>query len=292
MEGISRIWKGRAAYLFVLPAFLLFSVFLVKPMIECIMLSFYDVGFKGSTFIGFANYTEMFSSFPFWNALKNTLMFVLVVVPAKVILAFGIAFMLSRYGHGVQSFFKGMFYLPVISAGVVMTTVWWWIFDPLYGPLNYLLSLIGLGPVMWLSESSWAFRSVVVVLLNWQVGIGVILYSSAIAAIPKDIFEAADIDGAGLLRKLFKITVPLVLPITVFILVISTVGMFQVWQVVFLLTRGGPAYSTTSLVYQIYTLGFMNFDFGQASAYATILLMMTFTIAFFQFRWLNKEVEF
>lgn len=292
MEIISRIWKSRAAYLFVLPAFLLFSVFLIKPMIESVVFSFYDIGFKESTFIGFSNYIEMFGSFSFWNALKNTLMFVLVVVPAKIILAFGIAFILSRYGRGTQSFFKGVFYLPVVSAGVVMTTVWWYIFDPLYGPLNYLFSLVGLGPVMWLSESSWAFRAVVIVLLNWQVGIGVILYSSALAAIPRGIYEAADIDGAGIMKKLFGITIPLILPITVFILVISTIGMFQVWQVIFLLTRGGPAYSTTSLVYRIFTLGFMDFDFGQASAYATILLIITFVIVYFQFRWLNKEVEF
>lgn len=289
MRRIKRSWS---AYLFVLPAFLFFVVFVFKPMIEGILFGFFKVGIAERTFVGFKNYKIMVSDPLFWIALKNTLIFLLIVVPMKVFLALIIALILSRYGHSIQSFFRGAFYLPAISAGVVITYVWWWIFNPLYGPLNYLLSLVGIPQIMWLSEPNWARLAVILVLLNWTIGLGVILYLSALAAIPKSIYEAADVDGASSLRKCFNITIPLILPITVFILVITTIGVFQMWEVIFLLTSGGPNFATTSIVLRIFNLGFVDFDFGLASAHATVLLLMTFIVVFFQFRWLNKEVEF
>lgn len=289
MTWLRRSWR---AYLFVLPALLLFSVFLIKPMAENIVLSFFRVGLVDRSFVGLGNYIKMFSEPLFWRALKNTSLFVVMVVPSKILLALCIALMLSRRRRGIQSLFRGAFYLPAVSAGVVMTCVWWWIFNPLYGPLNYLLSLVGVPPIMWLSQPSWARVAVVLVLLNWTVGIGVILYLSALLSIPKSLYEAAQIDGAGPIQSLFRITVPLILPITVFLLVVSTIGIFQVWQAVFLLTSGGPAYSTTTMVFRIFDLGFADFEFGRASAYATMLLLILFPVAFAQFKLLNREVEF
>jgi len=291
MEIRKFLKKEGPAYLFILPALLLFALFLLKPMVEGMLFSFFKIGLKEKSFVGFDNYIRMFREPLFWIALKNTLLFVLIVVPTKIILALGIALILSKHKHSIQSIFRGAFYLPAVSSGVAMTIVWWWIFSPLYGPLNYLLSLVGIPQIQWLGEPMWARQAVILVLLNWTTGLGIILYLTALINIPKQIYEAAEIDGAGSIQQFFNITLPLILPITLFILVTTTIGIFQVWQAIFILTAGGPIYSTTSIVLRVYQLGFQYYKFGQASAYAVILLLLMFSVAILQFKWLNKEIE-
>ena len=290
MNSSKNQWR---AYLFVLPALILFSVFMLKPMIDGIRFSFFDIGLSGNkSFVGFDNYISMFKNPLFWISMKNTFWYVIIAVPIKIALSLGIALMLFNRHGIVQGLFKGVFYLPAMSAGVAMTVVWWWMFNPLYGPLNYLLSLIGLPPIYWLSSLTWSKIAVIFILMNWTVGFGIILYLSALSGIPKRIYEAAEIDGANSFQKLLRITIPLITPITVFLLVITTIGVLQIWQIIYLLTRGGPAYATLSLAYQVFQVGFVQFKFGQASAYATVLLMLTFSVAYFQFKWLNRKVEF
>lgn len=288
MIGLKRSWR---AYLFVLPALLLFFLFLLKPMVETLFLSLYHIDLVDKEFVGLGNYISLFIDPIFWTSLKNTLFFVIMVVPAKILLSLAIALMLIGRKSIIQSLFRGIFYFPAITAGVVMTCVWWWLFDPLYGPINYFLSLVGIPPIMWLGHMTWAKVAVILVLLNWTTGLGIILYLTALAGIPRQIYEAAQIDGAGRLKLFFNITVPLILPITLFLLVVTTIGIFQVWQVIFILTEGGPAYGTTSIVHRIYEVGFNRFAFGQASAYATVLLAIIFPVAYWQFRLLNREVE-
>ena len=282
-------WQG---YLFVAPALILFSVFLLKPMVDGIQLSFFEAGLPGKSFVGLENYVKMLNNPLFWISIKNTLWYVAIAVPVKIVLSLGIALMLYNRYKIVQSLFRGLFYLPTMSAGVAMTVVWWWMFNPLYGPLNYLLSLVGIPPIYWLGSISWAKLAVIFILMNWTVGFGIILYLSALSGIPKGIYEAARIDGANSLQRLVRVTIPLITPITVFLLVTTTIGVIQIWQIIYLLTGGGPAYSTLSIAYQVFQLGFVQFKFGQASAYATILLMLTFSVAYFQFKWLNRKVEF
>ncbi len=286
-----RLRQEGSAYLFILPALCLFAIFLVKPMIESVMLSFFKVGLRDRTFTGFNNYLALFRSHLFWMALKNTLRFVVIIVPSQIVFSLGIALMLSSFSRRVQSLFRGMFYLPVVLAGVVMTCAWWWIFNPL-GPLNYFSSLLGLPQILWLSRPNWARLAVILVVLNWSVGVGVILYLTALVSIPKQLYEAAEIDGANSIQKFFKVTVPLILPITVFVLITTTVGIFQIWAAIFTLTSGGPIHATRSLVLHIFNLGFVSFDFGQASACATILFLLILSTAYLQFKRLNKQIEF
>lgn len=261
-------------------------------MIEGIAFSFFKIGIRDRVFIGLKNYIKIINDPLFWIAFKNTLRFVLMIVPLKVVLSLLVALVISKYSHRIQSLFRGAFYLPAISAGVVMSTVWVWIFDPLYGILNGALKFFGLPTFMWLSDPFLARVAVTLVLLNWTTGFGIILYLSALAGVPRQIYEAAALDGASGWQRLTRITLPLIVPITVFILIVTTIGIFQIWQVMFLLTSGGPAFATTSIVYRIYQLGFESFKFGQASAYATVLLMMTLVVAFMEFKWLNKQIEF
>lgn len=291
--GITKFSRKQwRAYLFILPAVLLFAILLWKPMIESILFSFFDVSLRGKEFIGLKNYATMFKDPLFWTSFKNTLLFVVIVVPTKTLLALGLALILTRRNKKLQSVFRGAFYLPVVSAGVVMSVVWWWIFSPLHGPLNYALSLIGISPIMWLSSPNWARFAVVLVILNWSTGLAIILYLSALLGVPRKFYEAAEMDGASKVQQFFKITLPFILPITTFILVTTTIGMWQTWQAVYLLTAGGPIHATTTVVFRIFDVGFTTYKFGLASAYATVLFLLILSIAYFQFKWLNREIEF
>jgi len=287
-----RIKKERSAYLFILPAFLLFIFFAFKPLMEAIKLSFYQENLKAQTFIGIKNYIQMIGDPLFWLELKNTFLFVSLLVPLIVGLALSIALIIAKFGKIMQSFFRGAFYLPVVSAGVVMSMVWAWIFHPVYGLLNYVLSLISIGPIPWLATPTTARLAVITVVLHWTIGSAIIIYLSALSSIPKGLYEAAEIDGAGSWHKFAKITIPLVSPTTVFLLVTNTIGVFQIWKAIFLMTSGGPAYTTTSIVYRVYRLGFLYYRFGQASAHAVVLLVVIFVISFLQFKYLNKKLEY
>lgn len=287
-----RIKKEGSAYLFVMPTFLLTGIFLFMPVIESLRLSFYKAGLKTQIFIGLRNYQDLINDRIFWLELKNTLIIVSLLVPLTIGFALFISVIVFKLSRHRQSFFRAAFYLPAVSAGVVTTMVWAWIFNPAHGLLNYLLSLIGLGPIIWLGQPNWARFCVVLVVFSWVIGTNIILYCSALLGIPKSIYEAADIDGANSLQRFFKITLPLIKPTTLYVLVVGTIGAFQIWEAIYLLTGGGPAYQTMTFVYRIYQLGFLYFDFGIASAHATVLLIIIFAISFFQFRILKKELEY
>lgn len=293
MRGIwHRVKKERWAYFFILPTLLFISIFLFKPVIESIRLSFYEADLRTQTFIGMQNYVNLIRDRIFWLELKNTLIIVSLLVSLMISLSLLISVTIVNLSLRWQSFYRAAFYLPAVSAGIVTSMVWLWMFNPAYGLLNYILSLVGLGPVIWLGHPNWARFSVVLVVLSWTIGTNIILYLAALMGIPRSIYESAEIDGANSMQKFLRITLPLIMPTTLYILIMTTIGAFQIWEVVYLLTGGGPAYQTTTFVYRIYQLGFLYFRFGEASAHATILLMIIFTISFFQFKYLKRELEF
>lgn len=287
-----RIRREGSAYLFIAPIFLLTSLFLFKPVIESIGLSFCEASIKTQNFIGIDNFVNLLHDRIFWLELKNTLIIVSLLVSFKITFALFVAStIVSLKGRG-QTFYRAAFYLPAVSAGVVTSMVWLWIFNPVYGLLNWLLSLVGIGPIVWLGQANYARLSIVLVVFSWSIGMNIILYLAALMGIPKSIYEAADIDGVNSLQKFFRITLPLIMPTTLYLIVVDTIGAFQIWEVIYLLTGGGPAYQTMTFVYRIYQLGFLYFRFGEASAHAVVLLAIIFTISFFQFKFLKRELEY
>ena len=287
-----RIKRERSAYFFILPTLILSLTLLFYPLTQGVWLSFFKANLRAQNWVGFKNYWDLMNSPMFWLTLKNTFILVAILVPLLICFSLILASLILKFNRYLQTFFRATFYLPTISSGIVMAMVWLWIFEPTYGLLNYLLSLFGVPPVIWLGTVNPARFSVAFVVFTWLLGSTLILYLAALSAIPKTIYEAAEMDGAGILQKFFKVTIPLVMPMTLYLLVTSTIGAFQIWEAVYLLTAGGPAYGTTTLAYRIYYLGFRYYRFGQASSYAVILLIIVFSIAFFQFRHLRKEVEF
>ncbi len=289
---LHRMRKAKSAYFFIMPTLLLVSIFTFYPLVQGIRLSFFKAGLRKRTWVGWQNYIDLFQDPLFWLELKNTLIIALILVPLVVVTSLLVASLIQRFKKPLQIFFRGAFYLPVVTSGVVISMVWIWIFNPTFGLLNYVLSFAGIEPVMWLGEPNPARFAVIILVLSWSLGGNIIYYSAALSAIPKTMYEAAVIDGAGPLQKFFKITIPLVMPMTLFILMMTSIGAFQIVEAVFILTGGGPAYATTTVAFRIYQLGFRYFRFGRASVQAVILLLIVFSFAVVQFRYLHKKLEF
>jgi multiple sugar transport system permease protein len=289
---VRRIIDGRWAYLFILPAYIPFIIFIAYPLVNGVRLSFYDASLKGQEFIGLGNFQRLLQDEAFLRGLQNTIFFVLGVVPAALFLALFVAIMVFPLAKQVQSFFRLAFYLPVVASGVILSMVWIWIYSPAFGLFNYILMSVGLPRVTWLGGTTTALPSLALVVLTWILGQPIILFLAALGNIPTELLEAALIDGANAWQQFWKVTFPLLLPTTLFVLVTQTIGVFQVFVVVLLMTRGGPAYATMTIVFDIWQTAFDFYHFGYASAMGVVLLLIVGAIAVIQYRFLGREVEY
>lgn len=287
-----QIWAARWAYIFLLPALAPFFVFVLYPLLAGLQLSFYDAQLVARKWVGLANFVALARDSAFRLAVVNTVYFVVGVVPVTVALSLILAVIVHPLGRAAQSFFRLAFYLPVVAAGVVLSIVWLYIYNPTYGLLNYLLSLVGIGRVEWLGRTETALPSLALVVVSWTIGQPLILFLAGLAGIPSELYDAAAIDGAGGWDRFWRVTLPLLRPTALFVLVTQTIGVFQVFVVVLLMTRGGPANATQTIVYRIYETAFSFFQFGYASAMGVVLLIIVGLVAIAQFRFLGQEVEY
>ncbi|HHY10059.1 MAG TPA: sugar ABC transporter permease [Firmicutes bacterium] len=286
------MWQKRAGYLFILPKFILFTVFVLIPIIWSVVVSFQEYKIFGTEWVGFLNFGDALRDDLFWTAVVNTLRYAVVVMPATVIIALLLATLIHPLRRGSQTFFRAAFYLPTVASSVVISMVWRWIFQTRFGLANYLLSLVGLGPVNWLHSSAWALRSVIIMSVLTPPGVGVILYLAAMGSIPESLYEAARIDGANRLTQWWRITLPLLKPTTLYLMIVSTIGTFQVFDQVMLMTQGGPGYATTTIVHRIYNVAFRDFQFGYAGAMSMFLFAVIISLAFIQSKLVASDVEY
>lgn len=289
---LKRIFKERWGYYFILPSFVLYATFFLFPVLWSMVLSALDYGWWGTTFVGFDNYRSVFEDRIFWIGLKNTIYYTLGVVPLWLAKAVVVAALIFPFRKGVQTFFKAAFYLPHVTSSVIISMIWLWIYNPPFGLLNYLLRIIGLEPVTWLGNTFTAMPAMIFMTVVMGGGSSIVLISAAMNGIPSYLYEAAEIDGATSMRMFWKITIPLLRPTLLYLTVMGTISSFQVFTNIYLMTQGGPQFSTTTIVYQIYELAFSRFQFGKASAMAMVLFAITFLFALVQFKWLGHEVEY
>ena len=188
-------------------------------------------------------------------------------------------------------FFRTLFYLPSVTAGVAVSLLWLWIFNPRFGVINVLLKYIGIKGPAWLGSETWALPALIVMSV-WGVGGGMLIYLGALQGIPTTFYEAATLDGANAFQKFRRITLPMITPVLLLNLIMGVIGSFQVFTQVLMMTGGGPDYATTTLVYLIYTDAFAYFDFGKAAAEATLLSLSLAGIAVLQYKWLASDVEY
>jgi multiple sugar transport system permease protein len=277
---------------FIFPSFAMFVLFSLYPMFDSVRLSFQEYSLQGREWVGLENYRSLFGDPYFTTILKNTLLYALAIVPFGLVLSLTLATLIYRLPTPAQIFFKSAYYLPVVTSGVVLSLVWLYLYDPAFGLLNFLLDKIGISPVLWLSDPQFSLLSIVIMFHASHWGGSVILLTASMGGIPKDLYEAARLDGASYVKQTVSITVPLLKPALAFVAITGTITSLQIFIEVWLMTRGGPNYATTNLVFSIYEQGFIRFDFGRASAVAVVLLLITIGIALAQFRLLRSNVEY
>lgn len=288
--------KGRRymkGYLYILPNFIGFFIFMAVPIIIGFAISLTDYnGFNQMNFIGINNYINMFHDEYFRVSLWNNVLYSLITVPGTIIVSLLLALAVNKGVKG-SDLFKTMFFLPNITSMVAVGIVWAMIFNPTTGPVNSILRSIGItNPPMWLGASSTALLTIMLVAIWKQAGYYMIIFIAGLQAIPRQLYEAASIDGASSINKFFKITLPMLSPTMFMVLILNIIGSFQVFDLISIMTNGGPGSSTNVLVYRIYQEGFQNLKFGYASAMAYFLFLIVLIITLIQFRGQKKWVNY
>ncbi|MEJ1154551.1 sugar ABC transporter permease [Microbacterium sp. Mu-86] len=263
--------KRRAGWLMVTPSVIHIGLWTAIPVLATFYLSFTDYNvFSAPNWIWFDNYIETLSDPVFLKSIWNTVVYTFWTVPVSMAVALVIAVALNQ-GLKLQKWYRTAFFIPQVTATVAIAMVWLWIFNPQYGLLNAFLELFGLPGQAWLVDPNWALPSVIVV-GAWQgIGIKMLIYIAALQNVDESLYEAASVDGASPIRKFFAITVPMLKPATFFVLVISIIGAFQVFDQIYVLTDGGPANATTMMTYEVYRSAFQEFRMGMASAQSVVL---------------------
>jgi len=284
---------GVWGYAFIAVALVVYALFTAYPVISAFIISFQEYKPLGSTYVGFDNYAATFESELFWKSIRNTAVYTILTVPFALVLSFAVAIMVLPLRKWMQSAFKAIYYLPVVASGVALSVVWLWIYDPLpAGIFNQLIALVGIDNRNWLGSSATAMFSLV--FMSWMSshGASIIIYLAALLGIDESYYEAADIDGASFLQKLWYIVIPCLKPTTLFLLVTGVIGSFQVFQNAYLMTGGGPDHATTMVGLLIFDNAFKYFEFGKAAAQSLLLALIIALIALFQFKFLGKDVEY
>ncbi|WP_318843119.1 sugar ABC transporter permease [Myceligenerans pegani] len=269
-----------APYAFISPFFLLFATFMLVPVGAGIYLSLTDwAGLGEPDFIGLANYSRLLGDASFGAALGNTAFYTLfaiaVVLPVSLLIAVG----LDARGLKLRDFFRLVYFMPVVLAPIIIALIFGLIFDGQYGLLNAVLeALFGFGGVSWLTDPMWA-RVVVVVLVLWRwTGYLTIFFLAGLQAIPRELHEAAELDGAGVVRRFFSVTLPQLRPVTAFVAVTMLVNTAQIFEEPFLLTQGGPGEATLSVSMFVYRAGFQRQELGYAAAAGVVMFVIVFVL--------------
>ncbi|MEO5779450.1 MAG: sugar ABC transporter permease [Arthrobacter oryzae] len=261
----------RTGWLMITPALIHIGLWSAIPVLATFALSMtdYDI-FNAPRWIGIDNYIAIVQDPVFLQATWNTIVYTFWTVPVSMAIALVVAVALNQ-GLRLQKWYRTAFFLPHVTATVAIAMVWLLIFNPQQGLLNGMLSVLGIPGQAWLANPELALGSVVVVGAWHGIGIKMLIYIAALQNIDESLYEAASVDGASVVRKFFAITLPMLKPATFFVLVISIIGAFQVFDQIYVLTDGGPANSTTMMTYEIYRSAFQEFQMGMASAQSVVL---------------------
>ena len=279
-----------AGYIFMAPSLLFFLGFVIFPMVMCLVYSFTNYTMTDFSFAGLANYKRMFQDAIFGKALINTIILVVASVPLTCLFSLWVASIISKLADRTTSFFRCVFYLPVVTGSVAVTVVWKWIFNRYYGVLNYICMNLGLisRNMNWLGDASTALWCILTILLTTSVGQPIVLYVSALNNVDQSLVEAASVDGATNLQTFWRIKWPQIMPTTLYILVITTINSFQCFALIQLLTSGGPKNSTMTIMYYIYYNAFKLYRYGYGNAMGVILAIIIAILSAVQFR-LGRE---
>lgn len=282
-----------SAYLYLLPVFIILFSFHVLPIFYSFVVSFYEWDLIGSPeYVGWANYSRLMDDPLFYKSIVNTLYYALVSVPLSIFLSLAIALLLNNPIAGM-GIYRTIYFIPVITSINAVAIIWNFIYHPDYGLLNRLLELVDLPAQTWLQDPFWAMPCIILMSVWKGLGYNVVIFLTGLQSIPRHLYEAATIDGASSWAKFRHITWPLLSPTTFFIFVMSSIGSFQVFSQVYMMTpRGGPLQSTMVVVFYLYRKAFEKFEFGYALAAAFVLFIIIFGVTLFNKLYLEKKVHY
>jgi multiple sugar transport system permease protein len=282
--------NSKAAYFFLAPAVTAIFIFFFVPVIAAFLISFtdfdiYTLGdFSTLRFTGLGNYIELFNDELFWTALRNTFYFVVVAGPLSIAISLGAALMLNSKMVKFKAIFRLSYFMPVVTTLVAVAIVWRFIYHQNFGILNYFIGLVGIDPVDWLGDPFWAMPSIIIMSVWKNFGYNMIIFIAGLQNIPEELYEAADIEGAGNWQKFRSITLPMLAPTTVFITIITMIGFFQLFAEPYIMTQGGPLNSTLSIVQYMYQEGFRWWNMGYSASIAFVLFFIIFIGTLIQFK--------
>jgi len=285
---------ARAALWFLAPALTVITLFFGLPVLAALALSFTDFDIYGLAdfgnvrFVGLRNYAHLIEHPLFWKALGNTFYFVLVGGPLSVAVSLGAALLVDARLVRFKAFFRTVYFTPVVTTLVAVAVVWRYLFHTRYGLLNYSLGFLGVAPIDWLGDPTWAMPAIILLAVWKNFGYNMIIFIAGLQSIPEALHEAARIDGAGLLQRFRYITLPMLAPTFLFVGVITMIGYFQLFAEPYVMTQGGPLQSTVSVVYLMYEEGFKWWNMGYAAAVAFVLFLIILAATLLQLR-LQKE---
>jgi multiple sugar transport system permease protein len=281
------------AYLYLMPVVLILVGFHVLPIFYSLAVSFYEWDLIGDpTYVGANNYKQLFHDPMFYKSIYNTIKYAVISVPLSILLSMGIAILLNNPIRWIGAY-RTIYFIPVITSINAVAIVWNFIYHPDFGLLNKILAWFNISPVAWLQDPDWALPAIIFMSVWKGLGHNIIIFLAGLQNIPKHLYEAARIDGATRWQQFRHITWPLLTPTTFFIFTMSTIGSFQVFSQVYMMTpRGGPLKSTMVIVYYLYRKAFEQFEFGYALAMAFVLFMVIFACTLFNKLYLEKKVHY
>ena len=288
MNKKGNIWQ---LILFVLIPIIPLVIFWIIPLAVSVWLSFTDWDYISPTYdyVGISNYTNLITDEAFLQALGNTILFAFATVIPILFFGFVFAAMLNRFRRKLN-YLQGLMFAPWITPMIGMSIVWSWMFDPRIGPINQLLGVFGLPQPHWLTDSDMAIWAVVIVTVWKNIGWAMLFFSDALSKIPKGLFEVADIEGANWWHRIRHILLPLVSPTSLFLFIILTLDSLQAYDQINVLTQGGPAGSTRTLLYLYYEMAFQQFNMGAATAVVVLILIISALLAFLSMKISKKYV--
>ncbi|HEV8638555.1 MAG TPA: sugar ABC transporter permease [Chloroflexota bacterium] len=288
------LWYRRrlVPYLFILPSFLFLVAFVFWPLARALYLSFTKWAMIGPPprFVGLNNYLRLLEDPQFSNAVANTVYYTVGSVPTGIVVGLGLALLMNQPLRA-RGLLRSACFFPTVTSTVAVSLVWLYMFDVHLGVVNYLLALAGLPPQKWLHDPVMAMPVIVLYGLWHGVGYTMMIFLAGLQAIPSDLYEAAMVDGADRRASFRHITLPLLRPVTLFVLITSVIASFKVFDAVYVMTRGGPGYATMPMVQYIYMTAFEAFDMGYASALAMVLFAIVLVLTVVQLRVFGAEAE-
>ncbi len=284
-----RYYGKYAPYLFLLPAAIVLVIFFFIPFFQTITLSLMDYSnsIYNAQFAGLDNYIKLFHSPIFYKVLLNTFIYLIVAVPILAIVPLFLAILLNRQIRGLTTY-KILIYLPVIVSIVVAAIAFKWLYAD-EGILNFIVTSFGLEKIGWLTDPNWALYSVIIVTIWKGIGYYMMIYLAALMSVPKELYEACEIDGAGFFTKHLTVTIPHIMPTIALVTTISAISAMKVFAEIYVMTKGGPLNSSKTIVYYIYERAFENLDLGFASAMAVVLLVIVLLLSLVNILFFEKN---